>query len=528
LVEDLRSWISSLDAAGMLYRVSTPADARDISRIISEHYQQATFFENVSEYRIPVLANSVSSRKMIALALGCGERDILQEYLSRISNPIEPSSSSDSRLCQEETVIGSDRVDLTSLPILLQHEFDGAPYISAGIVVAKDPMTSDYNVGIYRLMFRTKNELGINITAPHRLRWFYQKALDMGRPLEVAVCLGLHALDLLAAVTGVPEGKDELAVWGGIRKEPLQMVKCKTLDLYVPSHAEIVLEATMQPTGWTEAEGPYGEFPGTYSGMRMNPVMKVQAITTRSRPIYQSATHGGKHLGNTDFFVIVPQIELSIFQALRHAGIDAKAVRVLSSSAGMVCYVSISSRTKGDSRNALYVALSGSRQNFPKYCVVVDSDIDIFDDQQVLWAIATRSQPKEDVIILEGMRIPSSSDPSLVGPPYSMSKMGLDATIPIEMSRMKFEFSKTPNFPAHRTVDAPRNSEDSERIAREIQKKLEREGHLSFYEIIKDFNDESYRSILTAWSRLRESSEISQDGNTGKYFLTKNRETKQK
>src|SRR5579872_6662570 len=112
--------------------------------------------------------------------------------------------------------------------------------------------------------------------------------------------------------------------------------------------------------------------------MRKNPILRVKSITSRKNPIYQSATHGGKHLAYTDFFVIIPQIELSIFQALKNAGIDARQVRMVEESAGMICYLSIEARAQGDSRNALHVALSGSRQNFPKYCVVVDSDIDVF------------------------------------------------------------------------------------------------------------------------------------------------------
>ncbi len=517
LPKDLRHWVSSLEDKRFLYREKKKVDIRNCSSIVFEHYRQATLFDSISEYDMRVLANSVSSREMIALALETDENHVLAEYLSRISKPISPTfSSSSDGPCQEQVVVGHDKVDLTKLPILLQHEFDGAPYISAGVVVARDPETSDYNVGIYRLMFRMKNELGINITAPHRFRWFYQKAFDKKQPLEVAVCLGFHGLDLLASVTTVPEGTDELAIWGGMQQEAIEMVKCKTIDLYVPAHAEIVLEAKMEPIGWTESEGPYGEFPGTYSGMRKNPTMKVQAITTRHDPIYQSATHGGRHLGHTDFFVIIPQIELSIYQALKHAGIDVRAVHVLPSSAGMVCYLSISSRVKGDSRNALYVALSGSRQNFPKYCVVMDPDINIYDDDEVLWAIATRTQPKEDVIILENMRIPSSSDPSLAGPPYAMSKLGLDATIPLEMPRTKFEYSKPPAFSGTEARESNRKS--SVQVAREMKEILLKNGPLFFYEVASKFENESYRDILLAWSDLRESGAVEQD-NTGKYAL---------
>jgi UbiD family decarboxylase len=500
----------------MLHEVKEEADARSCSAIISDHYKQATLFRKIEGYKVPLIANSASSREMIALALETQERNILAECLRRVSRPVKPVFAASDGICQERTLIGAEKVDLTKFPIILQHEYDGAPYISAGVVVAKDPETQDYNIGIYRLMFRKKNELGINITAPHRLRWFYQKALDKGKPLEVAVVLGLHAIDLLASVTTVPEGQDELSVWGGLRKNSVRMVPCKTIDLHVPSHAEIVLEAAMEPIGWVEPEGPYGEFPGTYSGMRKNPVLKVKAITSRREPIYQSATHGGRHLGYTDFFVLIPQIEVSIYQVLKHAGIDVKAVRVLPNSAGMVCYASISPRVRGDSMNALHLALVGSKQNFPKYCILVDSDIDIFNDDEVIWALATRTQPAEDIIVLEGLRIPSSSDPSLVGPPYSLSKLGIDATIPLESKRSRFEFSRPPRrVPKTKTRFPERKTHQLEG---EMLNLMTKSGPMFFYEVMKGFPRDDYRSILLAWSRLRESDSIRQ-ADDGRYNL---------
>ena len=409
-------------------------------------------------------------------------------------------------------------MDLTSLPILLQHEYDGAPYITASLLLAKDPENGEYNIGIYRLMYRTKNQLGINITAPHKLRWFYQKALQSKKPLEVAVCIGLHTLDYLAAVTTSPEGVDELAVWGGLQKEGIKMVKCKTIDLQVPEHAEIVLDARLDPTGWVEPEGMYGEFPGTYSGMRKNPFLKVQAITSRRNPIYQSATHGGKHLAQTDFFVLIPQIELSILQALRNSGVDVRQVRILEESAGMICYVSIQPRSMGDSTNALHIVLTGSRQNFPKYCVMVDSDIDVFDNEAVAWAISTRSQPKVDVTIIEGLRIPSSSDPSLGTGVRTMSKLGIDATIPLDGDRTRFLHSRPP---AYREYSGGLETRTQKRSTEERIRSIVGENKsLFFYEISSLLPDESFRNILLAWSRLREIGEIEQ-GMDGRYALSK-------
>jgi 2,5-furandicarboxylate decarboxylase 1 len=304
-------------------------------------------------------------------------------------------------------------------------------------------------------------------------------------------------------------------VWGGLQKEAIQMVNCKTVDLYVPEHTEIILEGRMDPIGWVEPEGMYGEFPGTYSGMRKNPIVTIQAVTSRKKAIYQSATHGGRHLAYTDFFVLIPQIELSIREALRNAGIDVKQVRIVAESAGMMCYASINVRAKGDSRNTIYVILSASRQNFPKYCIVVDADIDVFDDEAIMWALSTRSQPTEDTVILEGMRIPSSSDPSLVGPaPYSMSKMGIDATIPVNADKSRYKHSKPPQVCGKKSS----NRSKMNHLAENIRKLLEEKGPLFFYEISNEFPKENLRNILLGWSELRDHGVI-EENMEGKYSI---------
>lgn len=491
---------------------------RNCSEVISQNHRSATLFERVEGYEIPLIANAVSSRKMMALSLETKERDVLAEYLSRISKPVSPTFELGSGRCQELVYAKEEsEVDLTSLPVLLQHEKDGAPYITAGILIAKDPETREYNIGIYRLMFRTKNELGINITAPHKLRWFYQKAIQRKEPLEVAVCIGLHALDLLAAVTSSSEGTDELAIWGGLQKSPIKLVRCKRLDLFVPEHSEIVLEGIMDLSGWNEPEGMYGEFPGTYSGMRRNPFLRIQSITSRKSPIYQSATHGGSHLAHTDFTVLIPQIELSVFQSIRNAGIDVRQVRMVDESSGMICYISIQNRTPGDAANALHLALTGSRQNFPKYCVLVDSDVDVFDDESMTWAISTRSQPGEDSLIIKEVRIPSSSDPSLGGA-RTMSKLGIDATIPFDSDKERFVRSRPPEIREYS------KSEKSQRSQAEIEEKivglLSNNGQMFFYDITKKMNVNSFRSILISWSELRRRGEIVQ-GMDGRYSLVK-------
>jgi len=499
LSKDLRSWIGVLERNGLLVSIEDETDIRYVATLVAENYRKATLFKKLIDYDIPLLVNSASNRKMIALALDTDEAKLLYEYEKRLNSPISPIYTSDAE-CQEIVYIG-DEVDLTMYPIHLQHEYDGAPYISSAIIFAKDPESEVTNMGIYRLMFRSKDELGINLTAPHRLRKFYQKAYEQGRPLEVACVIGVHAADMLAAISTNPNLEDDLPLLCAMRGEKVKFVHCKTVDVYVPADCEIVLEGVIPPAGWVFEEGPYGEFPGTYSGMKRNPIIKVKAVTQRQQPIFQSATHGGKRLGWTDFYIIIVQIELSILQALRAANIDVKGVRVIPSSAGFWAIVSIKQWNKGDARNAIYITLASTPNNFPKYVVVVDEDIDIFDDEMVYWAMSTRTQPEEDVIIIKDLRVPSTSDPSLLktSPPITTSKMGLDATKPFERKWENFKFAYPP-YSSHPLVKNKKTAKNVDELAHEIYQLLsEKPRH--FYEVLVQF-EVSYRMFMQAWSKL--------------------------
>jgi 4-hydroxy-3-polyprenylbenzoate decarboxylase len=442
-VTSLRQWLETLEAHDLLVRVQDPIDINHIAAATAANYRRASLFERVVGYDIPVATNVVSNRAMLALALGVGEEALLSELQERLRHRIAPVRVTDGPC--KEVVLTGDAVDLTRFPIHLQHELDGAPYITAGVLAARHPLTGVPNVGIYRMMFRTRRETGIDLTAPHKLRRYYQLACEAKRPLEVACALGLHGVDLVGSVATAPEDVDEYEVMGALRRQPVELVRCETIDVEVPADSEIVLECEMPPDGWTEDEGPYGEFTGTYGGLKRNPVLRVKAITHRRQPIFLSATHGGFHPGWTDFYLLVPLFELTIANALRAANIDVRGIRFHPASSGMWAIVSIKQWSAGDARNALHLVLAASNQNFPKYAVVVDEDIDVFDDEQVYWAMTWRTQAHEDMHVFTGMKcIPL--DPSLPTemPPVTTSKMGIDATIPPGRERLRFTVCRPP------------------------------------------------------------------------------------
>jgi 4-hydroxy-3-polyprenylbenzoate decarboxylase len=507
MAETLEEWLRKLEAHNLLQRISHPVSIHEVADIIARNYMKATLIEKIDGYDIPLAANIASNRKMIALALGVEEDEVVGELERRMQKRIRPIMADDGP-CKEVVKLGDD-VDLTVLPLHLQHELDAAPYITASVAIARDPDRGVYNLGIYRMMLRTSRETGVDVTAPHKLRAYYQRALELGRSLEVAVVVGLPTIDLLGSLISSPYDVDEYEVLGGIRGEPVELVKCETLDLYVPSNAEIVLECEMPPVGWTVDEGPYGEFTGTYGGLKMNPILRVKAITHRHNPIFLSATHGGSKPGWTDLHLLFPIIELDLFRALRQAGIDVKGVRLHPGGAGMWAIASIRPRAKGDSKTALALMLTSSRQAFPKYAVVVDDDIDIYDDEQVVWAMTYRSQPAEDILILNDLKaIPL--DPSLPSdmPPVTTSKLGFDATIPFDRPRYRFE----PCLPPKPITENQKPDVSEEDLLKMLDKPR------YFGELARNYTGTAYRKFLKMLANLRERKLLTRD-QQGRYMV---------
>ena len=441
---DLRDWISKLEEHNLLSRIADEVDVRNVSALLTKNFRKATIFEKIKGYDIPIIGNAISNRKMCAVALGATEENLIQVYERKLQNPIKPQLVRDGP-CKEVLITGDD-VDLTHFPIPLQHELDGGPYITAAMQVAKDPRNFVPNIGIYRMMYRTKKETGCNLTSQHHLREYYQLSLDLGKELEVACVLGLHGVDMISAVSSTPSGMDDFEVMGALRGEPVRLVKCETIDVEVPADAEIVLECVLSSTGWVHDEGPYGEFTGVYSPLRKDPVLRVKAISHRKNPIFQTATHGGPHMGWTDINCSLPKYEYALWSALKRANIDIKGIRLIPSSCGRWAIASIRQRIRGDARNALYVMLSSpSSIGLPKYAVVVDDDIDIYDEESIYWAMTFRSQPDQDVVVLNDMpAIPNDPSLPVETPPVTTSKMGIDATTPFGRSRSRFEIAYPP------------------------------------------------------------------------------------
>ncbi|HET8727968.1 MAG TPA: UbiD family decarboxylase, partial [Alphaproteobacteria bacterium] len=384
-------------------------------------------------YDIPIAAGLYWTRSRIASALGWPEGELGPRFAAGVARPLPPVTITEAP-CQEVVVTGDD-VDLTELPIPFMHEKDGGPYISAGVAFATDPDLGP-NAGCYRLMFRTRREMGIDLFTASDLRRYYQRTYDRKEPLPVAVGIGVHVTEHIAAAFKAPSGTNEMEIAGGLRGQPVELARAKTVDVMVPANAEIVLEGEILPNGWTADEGPFGEFAGMQGDLKHNPLFRVSAITHRRNPIFYAL-----QMPWENDWLNGPATEAACARVLGLAGIQVAAVRATEGGCcGWSVVVAIKKRA-GEGKNAIAALLS---LPVVKQAIVTDDDINIHDPNEVEWAITFRCQADRDIVILSGMK-GKHVDPSLrpwdlkPGELPTTSKFGIDATIPEGIPAFRYE-----------------------------------------------------------------------------------------
>jgi 2,5-furandicarboxylate decarboxylase 1 len=420
--QDLRSYLD-------LIKQNYPEDFLTVSREVDPAFeitaiavkleQEAKrrpilFFEKVKDTKFPVLTNLHAGRSRLADAIRAKPAEMQKTYLRAMEKPIPPKVVSKTPV--KEVILTGEKIDLYKLPQILHHEEDAGAYITAAISFAKDPNSDTWNCAYNRLMIKGRDTTSIHLTLAKHL-WEFQRAAEaQGKALPVAFAIGVHPAIALGCLAIGSIDEDERAIMGGLLGEPLQLVKCETSDVLVPAHAEIILEGEILPHERT-AEGPFGEFTGYSLGERQREVLKVRAITHRRDAIFQDITVG--HLDH--LMLSTTPIEANLYRAVRAIVPTVKAVRV---PAPFTCYVSIEQRISGQGKNAILAVLGADL--YMKRVVVVDHDVDIFNDRQVNWAIATRCQPDRDIAIISNAR-GSDLDPSTKEDGYT-SKWGVDAT----------------------------------------------------------------------------------------------------
>ena len=420
----LREFMGRLDAEKRLIRIKREVSPEyEAASVLGKLDGKPVMLEKVKGSSIPVVGGMCSSREIIAESLGIKKEQLLATLANAIKNRKDPELV-ETGACQE--VVSTD-VDLTRIPILMHVPGDGGKYISSAISVIKDPELGR-NVSFHRLMLIGKNRFAARIVENRGTDAALRKSSG---ELDIAICIGNSNAVLLAASTSLSPGEDEFSMANALDR--LQLVKCKTMDLEVPSDCEIVLEGRI--TRERVPEGPFLDITGTQDKVREQPVIEIRCVTHRKNPIYQALLPGKwEHR----LLMGMPK-EPTIFNEVNKV---CRCRNVLITPGGcswLHAIVQINKENLDDGKKAIAAAFKG--HGSLKHCVVVDDDIDIYDMNEIEWAISTRFQADKDLIIMPDM--PGSSlDPSAdlgEGKKATTCKAGLDATIPSDKKDKKFK-----------------------------------------------------------------------------------------
>lgn len=410
-----RSFLKKLEKSGELTRITKEVSTEyEMAGLIEALGEKPVFFEKVKGSSIPVAAGLVSSKEIIAKALNSKKADLLRNLSNAIEHPVSPQIVENGE-CQE---IIEKEVDLTKLPIMRYTEKDGGKYIASAVSIVRDPELGR-NMSFHRLMLIGKNRFVARIVEDRGTDTALKKT---GGELDIAICIGNSTAVLLAAATSLPKGVDELGMANAL--EPTELVKCKTTDLEIPRNCEIVLEGRI--TKEKALEGPFLDTTGTIDKIRQQPIIEIKCITHRERPIYQTILPG-RH--EHQFLMGMPK-EPTIFNEVNKVCECSDVYITPGGCSWLHAVVQIKKQNPDDGNKAIEAAFEGHKSL--KHCVIVDDDIDIYNPNDVEWAIATRFQADKNTVIIPNQ--PGSSlDPSgdlTEGKKARTCKMGLDATIP--------------------------------------------------------------------------------------------------
>jgi 2,5-furandicarboxylate decarboxylase 1 len=410
-----RGFLEQLEKEERLTRIRKEVSTDlEMAGIIEALGEQPVYFEKVKESNIPVVGGLVSSKELVAKAFDVNMKQLLHKLSGAIENPLPPDVVKNGE-CQE--VVERD-VDLTKLPIMRYTAKDGGKYIPSAVSIVKDPELGR-NMAFHRLMLIDKNKFVTRIVEERGTDTALKKSCG---ELDIAICVGNSTAVLISASTSLPKGVDELGMANTL--ENTELVKCKTIDVEIPRNCEIVLEGRI--TNEQAPEGPFLDLTGIMDKVRQQPVIEVKCMTHRKNPIYQTILAGR----NEHKTLMGMPKEPSIYNEVNKV---CKCNDVYITPGGcswLHAVVQITKQNPDDGKKAIQAAFQGHKSL--KHCVVLDDDVNIYDNIDVEWAIATRFQADKAAVIMPNQR-GSSLDPSgdlTEGKKARTCKVGLDATIP--------------------------------------------------------------------------------------------------
>jgi UbiD family decarboxylase len=379
--------------------------------------------EKVAGFDIPIVTNVAANRRLLAACLGVETKQLPTAFRERCQKYIPCERVSEA--AWNEVVIEGEDLDLQKLPIPLQFNVDGAPYITAGQISARDPISGVDTTGFHRLMLKGKNRLGVSLHSRRRMYEFHRRAEERGHSLPAAITIGTHPLHYMGSmVYAYPPNVRKFEIIGGLFDEPYRVARCGVSELEVPAGAEIVIEGEIL-AGVREPEGPFSEFTGYASYRSTQNVFVAHRIRMRADAIYQAVTSG---MSKDHILVSCVTREGEILNALRRNLPNVRNVHVPHTTCGaFVAFIAMKKTAEGEPQMAVMATLG--TELYTKYVIVVDDDVDIFDINDVMWAVATRVRAEKDIFFIPGAKA-AILDPTSDPENFTVTKMGIDATRP--------------------------------------------------------------------------------------------------
>lgn len=421
----MRKFLKVLEEEFKVLKIEEEISTRyEVSKILKEHDKDVVIFENIKESDMRIISGICNTREKIARALSVKVPQITGRIIEAMENPIKIPEIQKVK----DNFSVSKNADLSELPVPTFYRKDGGAYLTAGVIIAKDPETGIRNASIHRMLVSSDNRMGVRIV-PRNLYTYHQKAEQMDQPLEIAIAIGMHPATLLASCTSIPITADELEVANNFHQSEMKLIKCENVDLKVPD-CEILLEGKILAHERAE-EGPFVDLTDTYDVVRKEPVIHLDRMHYKENPLYHAIMPAGNE---HKLLQGLPQ-EPRIYQAVQNTLSTVKDV-VLTE--GGCCWlhaaISVQKQTQGDGKNVIMAALAAHPSL--KHCVVVDEDINVFKSEEIEYALATRVKGDEDIMIVSRAR-GSSLDPT-AEPDGTTTKVGVDATKPLDRLE-KFE-----------------------------------------------------------------------------------------
>lgn len=437
---DLRGFLKVLESENQLVRIKEEVmpepDLSAIGRAAPNmESAPAVFVEHIKGYNNPVVLNVHGSWQNHALMLNMPKGTPVKQQFFRLKElwdkyPVKPVWIDKKDAPVKEVVIDKE-IDLFDvLPLFRINEFDAGFYLSKALVVTRNPDKPDsydeQNCGIYRIQVKGKNKVAIQPLPFHDIAVHLRNAEEKNIKLPVAICLGNDPVLSFMASTPIAYVQSEYDFAGALKGAPIELTKAENSDLDIPSHSEVVLEGYIEPRV-REIEGPFGEFPGSYSGSRLQPIIKIEKITHRRNPIFENL-YLGMPWTEIDYLMAL-NTSIPLYDQIKRDFPEVQAVNAMYTH-GIGVIVSTKSRFGGYGKAVAMRLLSTPHgMSYSKIVIVVDEFVDPFNLEQVMWALTTRVRPDKDVFKVPyapGMPLDPSSEP-----PGLHTKLVIDATTPV-------------------------------------------------------------------------------------------------